>query len=70
MSAVSILLIIIVSIGFLSVIAEDLIKVDKAKSTLFWGTLAWIVHFISATNSVLPISKLAVKYFKWNADLC
>ncbi|CCK74325.1 Na+/H+ antiporter [Oleispira antarctica RB-8] len=51
MSAVSILLIIIVSIGFLSVIAEDLIKVDKAKSTLFWGTLAWIVHFISASLS-------------------
>ena len=51
MSAVSILLIIIVSIGFLSVIAEDLIKVDKAKSTLFWGTLAWIIHFISASLS-------------------
>lgn len=49
MSAVSILLIFIVSIGFLSIIAEDLIKVDKAKSTLFWGTLAWIVHFIAAS---------------------
>ena len=49
MSAVSILLIFIVSIGFLSIIAEDLIKVDKAKSTLFWGTLAWIVDFIAAS---------------------
>lgn len=51
MSAVSILLIIIVSIGFLSIIAEDLIKVNKAKSTLFWGTLAWIVYFISSSGS-------------------
>jgi Na+/H+ antiporter NhaD/arsenite permease-like protein len=49
MSAVSIILIFIVSIGFLSIIAEDLIKVDKAKSTLFWGTLAWIVYFIAAS---------------------
>lgn len=51
MSAVSILLIIIVSIGFLSIIAEDLIKINKAKSTLFWGTLAWIVYFISSSGS-------------------
>ena len=51
MSAVSILLIIIVSIGFLSIIAEDLIKVNKAKSTLFWGTLAWIVYFFSSSGS-------------------
>lgn len=51
MNAVSIILIIIVSIGFLSIIAEDLIKVNKAKSTLFWGTLAWIVYFISSSSS-------------------
>jgi len=51
MNAVSILLIVIVSIGFLSIIAEDLIKVNKAKSTLFWGTLAWIVYFISSSTS-------------------
>lgn len=51
MSSVSILLIIIVSIGFLSIIAEDLIKVNKAKSTLFWGTLAWIIYFISSSSS-------------------
>lgn len=51
MSSVSILLIIIVAIGFLSIIAEDLIKVNKAKSTLFWGTLAWIIYFISSSGS-------------------
>jgi Na+/H+ antiporter NhaD/arsenite permease-like protein len=51
MSAISIILIIIVSIGFLSIIAEDLIKVNKAKSTLFWGTLAWVVYFISSSTS-------------------
>lgn len=51
MNAVSMLLIVIVSIGFLSIIAEDLIKVNKAKSTLFWGTLAWIVYFISSSGS-------------------
>jgi Na+/H+ antiporter NhaD/arsenite permease-like protein len=51
MSAISIILIIIVSIGFLSIIAEDLIKVNKAKSTLFWGTLAWIVYFISSSTA-------------------
>jgi Na+/H+ antiporter NhaD/arsenite permease-like protein len=49
MSTVSIFLIIIVSIGFLSIIAEDLIKINKAKSTLFWGTLAWIIYFISSS---------------------
>lgn len=51
MNAVSILLLIIASIGFLSIIAEDLIKINKAKSTLFWGTLAWVVYFISSSVS-------------------
>ena len=39
-------IIIIAAIGFLSIILEDLTHIDKAKSTLFFGTLAWFVYFI------------------------
>lgn len=33
-------------LGFLSIIFEDLTHIDKAKSTLFFGTLAWLIFFI------------------------
>jgi Na+/H+ antiporter NhaD/arsenite permease-like protein len=33
-------------LGFLSIIFEDLTHIDKAKSTLFFGTLAWLIYFI------------------------
>lgn len=41
-------IIIIAAIGFLSIILEDLTHIDKAKSTLFFGTLAWFVYFVGS----------------------
>lgn len=40
------LIIAIAILGFLSIIFEDLTHIDKAKSTLFFGTLAWLIYFI------------------------
>ena len=41
------ILITIAVLGFLSIILEDVIHVDKARSTLFFGTLAWVLYFIN-----------------------
>ena len=43
----TIILITIAVLGFLSIILEDVIHIDKARSTLFFGTLAWVIYFIS-----------------------
>lgn len=40
-------LIILVVLGFLSIVLEDVIHIDKAKSTLFFGSLVWVLHFIA-----------------------
>ena len=37
-------------LGFLSIIVEDFTKIDKAKSTLFFGTLVWVLYFIAPPN--------------------
>ncbi len=37
-------------LGFLSIIIEDFTKIDKAKSTLFFGTLVWVLYFIVPPN--------------------
>lgn len=50
----TIAIIIIAAIGFLSIILEEVIKIDKAKSTLFWGTLAWFVYFIGTHDAGNP----------------
>lgn len=43
----STVLLILALLGFISIIAEDYIGIDKAKTTLFFGTLAWMLYFIA-----------------------
>lgn len=40
-------LLILALLGFIPIIAEDYIGIDKAKTTLFFGTLAWMLYFIA-----------------------
>lgn len=40
------ILVCLVLLGFLSILVEDLIHIDKAKTTLFFGSLVWILYFI------------------------
>src|SRR5690554_7584352 len=37
-------------LGFLSIVVEDFTKIDKAKTTLFFGTLVWVLYFIAPPN--------------------
>ncbi|HKM36812.1 MAG TPA: sodium:proton antiporter NhaD [Thiopseudomonas sp.] len=39
-------------LGFLSIVAEDFTKIDKAKTTLFFGTLVWVLYFIAPPNGL------------------
>ncbi|WP_020559773.1 sodium:proton antiporter NhaD [Thiofilum flexile] len=41
------LLLVLIAIGFISIIIEDLIHVNKAKTTLLFGSLVWLLYFIS-----------------------
>ena len=43
----------LVIISFLMIITEDLIHINKAKTTLFFGTLCWILTFIFPINNNL-----------------
>ncbi|GAW96239.1 MULTISPECIES: sodium:proton antiporter NhaD [Colwellia] len=43
----------LVVISFLMIIFEDLIHINKAKTTLFFGTLCWILAFIFPINQSL-----------------
>jgi len=43
---VTVLLLILVGLGFLSIVVEDLVHIDKAKTTLFFGSLVWILFYI------------------------
>ncbi|MFB0962144.1 MAG: sodium:proton antiporter NhaD [Pseudomonas sp.] len=40
-------LLVLAFLGFLSIVAEDFTKIDKAKATLFFGTLVWVLYFIA-----------------------
>jgi Na+/H+ antiporter NhaD/arsenite permease-like protein len=40
----------LVVIAFILIVIEDIIHVNKAKTTLFFGTLCWIIAFISPIN--------------------
>jgi len=40
------LLLLIAGVAFLSIVLEDVIHVNKAKTTLFFGTLAWLLIFL------------------------
>ncbi|MDX1803268.1 MAG: sodium:proton antiporter NhaD [Alcanivorax sp.] len=41
------LLLILVALGFVSIVVEDLVHIDKAKTTLFFGSFAWVLYFIA-----------------------
>ena len=43
----STVLLILVALGFLSIVVEDMVHIDKAKTTLFFGSLAWLLFFIA-----------------------
>jgi hypothetical protein len=45
-------ILVLVIISFLLIITEDLIHVNKAKTTLFFGTLCWILAFIFPINQI------------------
>ncbi|PWQ96265.1 sodium:proton antiporter NhaD [Leucothrix arctica] len=40
------LLLILIGLGFLSIVIEDLTHINKAKTTLFFGSLVWLLYFI------------------------
>lgn len=50
----TIVLLILALLGFISIVAEDFTGVDKAKATLFFGTLAWVLYFIVPPAGVTP----------------
>ena len=42
----SAILLVLVALGFLSIVIEDIVHIDKAKTTLFFGSLVWVLYFI------------------------
>lgn len=45
------IILILVVISFIMIITEDLIHINKAKTTLFFGTLCWVLAFIFPLNN-------------------
>ena len=45
-------LLILSFLGFISIVVEDFTKIDKAKTTLFFGTLVWVLYFIAPPNGL------------------
>lgn len=45
-------LLILSFLGFFTIVAEDFTKVDKAKTTLFFGTLVWVLYFIAPPDGL------------------
>lgn len=43
----SAILLVLVALGFLSIVIEDIVHIDKAKTTLFFGSLVWVLFFIA-----------------------
>jgi len=41
------ILLILVALGFVSIVIEDIVHIDKAKTTLFFGSFAWLLFFIA-----------------------
>lgn len=48
------LILTLIAVAFLLIVIEDIIHVNKAKTTLFFGTLCWIILFISPINGQSP----------------
>ena len=44
----------LIAVAFVLIVIEDIIHVNKAKTTLFFGTLCWIILFISPLNGQSP----------------
>ena len=44
----------LIIIAFVLIVIEDIIHVNKAKTTLFFGTLCWIILFISPLHGQSP----------------
>ncbi|BDF94050.1 MULTISPECIES: sodium:proton antiporter NhaD [Pseudoalteromonas] len=44
----------LIALAFVLIVIEDIIHVNKAKTTLFFGTLCWIILFISPLNGQSP----------------
>ena len=51
---VSSIILTLIAIAFLLIVIEDVIHVNKAKTTLFFGTLCWIISFIFPLNGQSP----------------
>ena len=51
---VSIIILTLITLAFVLIVIEDIIHVNKAKTTLFFGTLCWIILFISPLNGQSP----------------
>ncbi len=45
-------LLVLAFLGFLSIVVEDFTRIDKAKTTLFFGTLVWVLYFIAPPNGL------------------
>ncbi|MAR90829.1 MAG: sodium:proton antiporter NhaD [Pseudomonadota bacterium] len=43
----SVILLCLVALGFVSIVVEDIVHIDKAKTTLFFGSLVWVLFFIA-----------------------
>ncbi len=48
------LILTLIAVAFLLIVIEDIIHVNKAKTTLFFGTLCWIILFISPIHGQTP----------------
>ncbi|GKW51523.1 hypothetical protein NCCP2140_05760 [Pseudoalteromonas sp. NCCP-2140] len=48
------LILTLIAVAFLLIVIEDIIHVNKAKTTLFFGTLCWIILFISPIHGQSP----------------
>lgn len=45
-------LLILVALGFVSIVIEDIVHIDKAKTTLFFGSFAWLLYFIAPPSGI------------------
>lgn len=46
------LLLVLVALGFVSIVIEDVIHINKAKTTLFFGSMSWVLFFIDPPAGV------------------
>lgn len=45
-------ILVLVLISFIMIVTEDIIRINKAETTLFFGTLCWVLIFIFPVNGV------------------